>query len=114
MLAWRMIVPHASHRAACFLASVVLALVLGVASCLACCKLSCVAWSNLAGALCERAGFAQYATAFVDEQVTGKRLLRLTEDVLKKKLHVTSLGHRKELMRHLDSLLRARKAFLKY
>eukprot|EP00802_Teleaulax_amphioxeia_P005597 Tamp_05601.p1 GENE.Tamp_05601~~Tamp_05601.p1 ORF type:complete len:940 (+),score=261.82 Tamp_05601:61-2820(+) len=55
----------------------------------------------------------QYAGSFEDEQVTGKRLMRVSEDVLKKKLHVRSLGHRKEIMRHLDALLRARKAYLK-
>ena len=50
----------------------------------------------------------------MDEQVTGKRLLRMTEEALKKKLHVTSLGHRKDMLRHLDTLLRARKAYLKH
>jgi hypothetical protein len=39
--------------------------------------------------------------------------MRVSEDVLKKKLNVTSLGHRKEIMRQLDALLRARKAYLK-
>ena len=55
----------------------------------------------------------QYSSSFEEEQVTGKRLMRVSEDVLKKKLNVTSLGHRKEIMRHLDALLRARKAYLK-
>ena len=50
----------------------------------------------------------------MDEQVTGKRLVRLTEDVLKKKLHVSSLGHRKQIVKHIDALIRARKAFLKH
>ena len=59
------------------------------------------------------AALGQYASSFEDEQVTGKRLMRVSEDVLKKKLHVRSLGHRKEIMRHLDALLRARKAYLK-
>jgi hypothetical protein len=59
------------------------------------------------------AALGQYAGSFEDEQVTGKRLMRVSEDVLKKKLHVRSLGHRKEIMRHLDALLRARKAYLK-
>ena len=40
--------------------------------------------------------------------------VRLTEEVLKKKLNITSLGHRKEMLRHLEALLRARKAFLKH
>jgi len=62
--------------------------------------------------LCVIAAFAQYGATFVDEEVTGKRLVRLSEEILKKKLQVTSLGHRKELVRHLDALLRARKAFL--
>ena len=40
--------------------------------------------------------------------------VRLTEEALKKKLNITSLGHRKEMLRHLEALLRARKAFLKH
>ena len=60
------------------------------------------------------AAFAQYEGNFLEEQVTGKRLLRMTEEALKKKLHVTSLGHRKDMLRHLHTLLRARKAYLKH
>jgi hypothetical protein len=58
--------------------------------------------------------FEPYKNNFEDDQVTGKRLLRVTEDMLKKKYHVTSLGHRKEMLRHLDALIRGRKAWLKH
>jgi len=46
-------------------------------------------------------------------QINGKRLLALTDDALRRRLGVASLGHRREIMRHAASLIEGRKNFLK-
>jgi hypothetical protein len=44
---------------------------------------------------------AKYASIFVQEGVTGRALVAMTEDTLKHNLEVRSLGHRKEIMRQV-------------
>jgi len=54
-----------------------------------------------------------YASAIVDEKISGKRLLALTDESLRRRLGVQSLGHRREMLRHTAALLEGRKNFLK-
>lgn len=64
-------------------------------------------WLRKKGAL------AKYGAAFVDEGINGRKLVGLTEESLKRKLGVQSLGHRKEVLRQVNALLEGRKNFLK-
>jgi hypothetical protein len=54
------------------------------------------------GAWLETKGdLAKYASAFIDEGVTGRILMTMTEETMKHKIRIQSLGHRKEIMRQV-------------
>lgn len=55
----------------------------------------------------------KYAPKFEVLRVTGRKLITLTEHDLKTNYGVLSLGHRKELMRHIKALIIGRRNWLK-
>ncbi len=49
-------------------------------------------------------GLDEYADKFIDNDITGKNLLDLSEDDLKKELGMNSIGHRKDFKKAIDHL----------